>query len=92
MESKIFKYPIKVGEETAVRVPENADLLSVKSQSNEVVAYFLITEESMSSGLYEERVFFTVPTGQQFDLKRGMLFYETLMMYGDNFVLHVFTR
>lgn len=100
MKSKIFKYPLEnggevgelVGGQTDVRVPKNAELLSVKAQYNQPVAYFLITEDPETEGLYEERSFYLAPTGQDFDLKRGMLFYDTLLMYEGGYVLHVFTR
>ena len=86
----VFKYPLNIGGVTVIEVPARSQLISVKSQNDNPVAYFLQNAEQEHSEGTTKHSFYTVGTGHNFTLDKGMEFIDTLLMHQDKFVLHVF--
>ena len=86
----MFKYPLKIGGVTVVKVPVRSQFLSVKVQSDKPVLYFLENAERVESEGFTEYRFYAVGTGHNFTIDRGMEYVNTLLLHEDTFVLHVF--
>lgn len=85
--SVIYKYPLHTFGTTIVKVPGNSQFLSVKTQDDEVVAYFLLhTDTTLPETHY---TFYSVGTGQPF-VNEGMEMIDTVMLNEDRLVLHIF--
>lgn len=87
----IYKYPLNIGGTTTLGVPIGSTFLSVKSQNDNVVAYFQLDHEHMNDdkklAVYG---FYVVATGHNFQVYDDMEFIDTLLLYDDKFVLHVY--
>lgn len=86
----VHKYPLKINEDTKVSVPFMSQFLSVQSQHNEPVAYFLVNKDAVESTHRKVHKFKVMGTGIPFELRRDMMFVDTLMTHDDHIVLHVF--
>lgn len=90
MKTRVYKYPLNIGGVSIVEVPINSVFLSVKSQGDEVVVYFSVPTVSASLKEIDSHKFYVVGTGHEFESDKEMSFIDTVLLYEDSFVLHVF--
>lgn len=86
----VFKYPLNIGGVSIIEVPVHSQFISVKAQCDNPVAYFLQNTHVVDSEGTTKHRFYSVGTGHNFTIDRGMEFIETLLLHQDTFVLHVF--
>lgn len=86
----VFKYPLNIGGVTIVKVPTRSQFLSAKVQGDNAVVYFLENAKHVESEGVVTHHFYAVGTGHSFTLDRGMQYIDTLLLFHDKFVIHVF--
>ena len=88
---KIYKYQLEVTDYQDIKVPVGAEFISVVSQRNDLVAYFLVdpTESDMLT-----KTFHIIGTGHPI-YDNDLIEYKfvgTYLTHGDNLVWHVFLK
>ena len=91
---RIFKYPVKVADESEIKMPKGANILSVQTQRGEPCLYAMVDTEAEE----ETRYFRVIGTGNpipEFDeaskmrYKRGYDYIGTFLQYNDSLVWHL---
>lgn len=92
MEKKtVYKYTLSNGGFSSFDLPKGAEFLSVKTQKETIVAYFLVDLPAVEDGeLSVRHRFYVATTGLPIEMRQGMEYIDTVLLYDDEFVLHVF--
>lgn len=86
---KIFKYTVPVGNTVIVEMPEDAEILSVGNQREEIQAWAMVNDSPNVD--MKSRKFRVFGTGHELpDDTSELLFLGTVLLFDGKLVFHVF--
>ena len=85
--NRIWKYVVAF-DAYVMRMPKGAKILGVQVQFNEPKMWALVDDQQP----LEERRFYTIGTGHDFDYQDGDQHIGTFQLHGGSIVFHVFER
>ncbi|MFA6711118.1 MAG: hypothetical protein WCS33_00170 [Candidatus Caldatribacteriota bacterium] len=85
---RVFKYPLVMMDRNTIVLPKGSKILSVESQKDDIVVYAIV-DDSVSTEV-EEHVFLIRGTGHPADDVDGYDFLNTVKLYGDTLIFHIF--
>ena len=87
MKQVVFKYTLSPGGDTALMLPQGAEVLAVRFQQGAPRLWAAVNPDETKLA---PRVFYTVTTGMEFRRDDTDVFIGTYFAYGGNSVFHVF--
>lgn len=89
---RIYKYPLPITGEVTLDMPIASELLSVKEQAGNIVAYAMVDVPDEGEPNTCRKIFRIVGTGHDADHLEGFRFIDTVKLMGGGLMFHVFVN